>query len=193
MKDADMSSDHNDTASRLPWASWVSVGDVAQLLGRSPRQIRNWINAGQIRGQRDNQGMWFVHPDDIHIPERRRRGSGPGGVVVRTQPVDDGPMDPLGTAPWPLVPSVPLVPPVPVGADGGAEHGAGRGAGSDDALMAGLELALLRTELEHTRTELVAVRAELGATAALLTERTTQLRAARAALRSMVSEASDPQ
>ena len=51
---------------------------------------------------------------------------------------------------------------------------------------------MLRAELAQTNAELVAVRADLASSDVLLTDRTAQLVAARAALRAMADVGADP-
>ncbi|MEV8224290.1 helix-turn-helix domain-containing protein [Dietzia maris] len=53
----------------------IKVKDAAELVGVTPKTIRNWINAGNIPGYRFGYNRFIVDLDDIEplIPEKDPR------------------------------------------------------------------------------------------------------------------------
>ena len=147
---------------------FVSVSDAAHSTQRTMRQVRNWIAEGKIRAERDERGDWWIHPDDVGVPQSTKGTSGGKRTVVAARPTQ------AGTLP------------------GRGVHRAAATETDDPTLMMGFEVVMLRTELEQSRAELAAVRAELTSSEVLLADRTAQLIATRSALRAMVDVAADP-
>ncbi len=44
---------------------WITCGEAARLLNRSPRSVRDLASRGQLRGERDDTGSWHLDPDDV--------------------------------------------------------------------------------------------------------------------------------
>lgn len=45
--------------------SWMSVGQVARLLGKSRQTIRNWIHEGSLPAEQRADGKYLVSRDEI--------------------------------------------------------------------------------------------------------------------------------
>jgi len=56
----------------------VSVDEAAEIVGVSPRRIRELLEAGEIDGRQTSKGVWLVSRASAQSFERRPRGPRPG-------------------------------------------------------------------------------------------------------------------
>lgn len=61
---------------------FLSVGDAALRVGRSPETVRVWIRTGRLRSQRTVGGMHLLEADDVDAAAKGARNDVPPATAA---------------------------------------------------------------------------------------------------------------
>lgn len=53
---------------------WVTVDEAAELTGRTPKAIYQWVREGLVECHRPGDVMWLELADVMKVSARKRRG-----------------------------------------------------------------------------------------------------------------------